>query len=88
MSKLKLCAAALAMSVAALAGVTMASDTADARVVRRVVVFKTHPHRHFHHRHSYVVPLVTTGPGCGIYWRRWELTGRLYWKRRYYECIG
>ena len=28
------------------------------------------------------------GGGCGYYYDMWQDTGRLYWKRRYYQCRG
>lgn len=83
MSITKCAAAALALGLAA-GGLATTSGPADAKGGGG----KSHPHHHHFHGYRVITPLVTVSSGCGVYWRRWELTGRLYWKRRYYECIG
>lgn len=61
-------------------------------------------HHHFHHRHFfrhhlfhnhfYGGPVYTYGfrrscsIRCGIYKKKWLVTGDYFWKRKYLRCIG
>lgn len=48
-----------------------------------------HFHKHrFHHRHQFYVAPVIVGGGCYYFKKKWLLTGRLYWKHKYYDCMG
>ena len=50
-----------------------------------------HRHNGFHGHHGQHGLRLHVGPAyrdCSFYREMWEETGRLKWKRRYYECKG
>ena len=82
-SMLKRVTAVALVSLTALGGLSASADAAGKKRVK--VVFKTHVTRVVPRNRAVIV--VQSGPSCGYYFDKWQLTGRAYWKGRYDTCI-
>ena len=70
-------AASLAFALAAGVGTAQAHDKGGEK----------HMEKHDFDRHPHI-QLFIGGGGCGYYYERWEKTGSLFWKRKYFICKG
>jgi hypothetical protein len=41
-----------------------------------------------HREHHPFLVISTYNEGCGAYYWKWQHTGELFWKRRYFSCRG